>query len=93
MTKSMLPLPPADTEGRDRPLPDRMIRHGVLTALGQPPALYGVTVRLLWEDHYRVNVLVGNDPTALRIAHSFFVQAGKGGDILSTVPRITRLYA
>lgn len=65
---------------------------GVLAALGYPPDLYDVTVRPLWENHYRVNVLVGPDPTAVRIAHSYFVEAREDGTIVSADPRITRSY-
>src|SRR5690349_4312235 len=58
----------------DRGSPDVAIRAGVLTSLGRPPELYRVDVRPLWSNYYRVNVMVGADPTALRIAHSYFVE-------------------
>jgi hypothetical protein len=94
-------LPTAPTPGEDQPdgdawdhiLPGRSVQRAVLVALGRPPDLYGVAVRPLWENRYRVNVLVGPDPTSVRIAHSYFVEAGEAGDILSATPRITRLYA
>lgn len=73
--------------------PDRTVQHAVLAALGRPPGLYGVAVRPLWDNYHRVNVLVGPDPTSVQIAHSYFVEAGPSGDILSAAPRITRLYA
>jgi hypothetical protein len=93
-----LPIAPTngdrETDGpaRDRAPADRSVRSGVLAALGRPPGLYEVAVRPLWENHYRVNVLVGTDPTAVRIAHSYFVEAGEDGTILSAIPRITRSY-
>ena len=83
--------PQKDEEAPKR-LPDGLVRNGVLAALGRPPGLYEVAVRTLWENHYRVNVLIGTDPTAIRIAHSYFVEARENGDILSATPRITRLY-
>lgn len=83
---------PHQTEDTPNRPPDGLIRTGVLGALGRPPGLYEVAVRALWENHYRVNVLIGTDPTALRIAHSYFVEAQENGDILSATPRITRLY-
>ena len=93
-------LPMAPTHG-DRqtdgiepgdPPPGRSVRSGVLAALGRPPGLYEVAVRPLWENHYRVNVLVGTAPTAVRIAHSYFVEAREDGTIFSAAPRITRSY-
>lgn len=93
-----LPMAPThgdrETDGVEQgPLPaERSVRSGVLAALGRPPGLYDVAVRPLWGNHYRVNVLVGPDPTAVRIAHSYFVEAREGGTILSAKPRITRVY-
>lgn len=68
------------------------IRTHVIGALGQPPGLYRVVVLPLWDRHYRVNVLVGADPTALTIAHSFFVKSNEAGSVLSSVPHIARQY-
>ncbi len=77
---------------RDPGPPDRTVLDAVLAALGRPPGLYGVSVRPLWENHYRVNVLVGGDPTTVRIAHSFFIEADAAGAIRSATPRIARSY-
>jgi hypothetical protein len=63
----------------------------VLRALGQPGNLYLVQVRHLWEDHFRVNILVGVDAAA-KIAHSYFVEADLGGNIREATPKITRRY-
>ncbi len=73
-------------------LPDQAVQSGVLTALGRPPGLYRVAVRPLWENRFRVNVLVGPDYTSARIAHSFFVETDATGRIHSSTPRITKLY-
>ena len=91
-TNVLLDQTPADG-GPRHPSTESVIRSGIMTALGRPPGLYQVTVAPLWSGHYRVNVLTGTDPTAVRIAHSYFVEAGAGGDILAATPRITRLYA
>lgn len=97
----MAKLPLVDPEGvrpacgDDHPPPprDRAVESAVLAGLGRPPGLYRVAVRPLWENRFRVNVLVGTDVTTVRISHSYFVQTGPAGDILSAEPRITRLYA
>lgn len=64
----------------------------MMATLGRPPGLFNVTVRRLWDNHYRVNVLIGSDPTTVRIAHSYFVVVGVKGEILSATPQINRLY-
>jgi len=51
-----------------------------------------VVVRRLWQDHYRVNVLVGSDLTSATIAHSYFLVADGDGKIVSSTPKITRKY-
>ena len=68
------------------------IRDGVIASLGHPPGLYRVTVAPLWLNYYRVNVLLGTDPTAVEIAHSYFVTADDAGRILTATPPLTRLY-
>ena len=84
--------PQGTDAGQDRPLRDEAVAGQVLVALGRPVGLYGVTARPLWENHYRVNVLIGPDVTSVRVAHSFFVAVGVGGEILSATPPIARLY-
>jgi hypothetical protein len=68
------------------------LQRAVLAALGQPPHLFSVTVRPLWNKFHRVNVLVGDDAASVRIAHSFFIESEESGNILSSEPRIARLY-
>src|SRR5690349_1293330 len=65
----------------------------ILQTLGRPATLYRVEVRPLWEKHYRVNVFVGADAASTRIAHSFFLSADEDGNILASVPDITRKYS
>ncbi len=68
------------------------IRAGVLAALGRPGRLFRVAVVPVWGDHYRVNVMTGDDPTAVRIPHSYFVAADGRGNILASTPAIRREY-
>lgn len=64
----------------------------MLAALGRPPELYRVAVLPLWARFYRVNVFTGSDPTAVEIAHSFFLAADDTGRVVSVVPPLVRLY-
>lgn len=84
--------PQADDRKRSRSSSETVIRDSVIASLGRPPELYRVAVMHLWANHSRVNVLVGVDPTRLRVAHSFFVETGEDGHIVKATPPITRLY-
>ena len=79
-----------------RPSPRRgregAIRAGVLAALGRPDRLFRVAVVPLWGDHFRVNVVTGDDPSAVRIPHSYFVAADGRGNIVESIPAIRRKY-
>ncbi len=68
------------------------IGRRVLEGLGEPADLHRIDVRLLWADHYRVNVLLGTDVTSLRVQHSYFVVADSQGNIVTATPDITRSY-
>ena len=46
----------------------------------------------LWDDHYRVNVLVGPDAATAAVAHSFFVVVDGAGAVVRSTPAITRRY-
>jgi hypothetical protein len=74
--------------------PDLLARIGrqVLQALGQPVGLRGVDVRPLWGNHFRANVLVGQDVTTTTVTHSYFLVADAAGTILAAAPPITRRY-
>jgi hypothetical protein len=71
---------------------DATIRDAIITSLGRPPGLYRVAVLPLWQGHYRVNVLIGPDPTSVSIPHSYFVVVGDGGSIISSSPPLVRLH-
>ena len=79
-----------DKDGRQRRI--ALIGGHVLRALGQPGALHRVQVRQLWDDHYRVNVLVGADAAQAKVAHSYFLVVDPAGAILASTPTITRQY-
>jgi hypothetical protein len=63
-----------------------------MNALGQPRDLFRLSVVRLWENRYRVNVQTGDDAVSARIAHSFFLAVDADGNVLESIPAITRLY-
>ena len=75
--------------GRER---DEAIRAAVLRALGRPARLFRVAVVALWGGNYRVNVLTGDDASAVVIPNSYFVTADESGKILDSSPPIQKLY-
>ena len=68
------------------------IGNHVLHTLGQPANLHRMQVRQLWDDHYRVNVFVGEDATTATVAHSYFLVVDSAGAILRSTPKILRQY-
>ncbi len=64
----------------------------LLQTLGRPITLYRVEVRHLWDDYYRANVFVGADAASTRVAHSFFLATDEDGNIIASVPDITKKY-
>ena len=69
-----------------------LIRDQILRALGRPADLRKVQVRQLWDDHYRVNVLIGADAGSVHVANSYFVVTDSSGGLVAVTPKITRLY-
>jgi hypothetical protein len=69
-----------------------VIGDQVLHSLGSPGDLQLVQVRRLWDEHYRVNVLVGVDAASARVAHSYFLVVDDGGRIVASTPSIARKY-
>jgi hypothetical protein len=69
------------------------VRGSVMSELGRPPGLHRVQVRRVWGDRYRVNVFVGDGAASVKVAHSFFLQAGGDGRALESSPPIARLYS
>ena len=75
--------------------PDKLavvIANYVMHALGQPSDFHRVQVRSLWENHYRVNVLVGTQAAFARVAHSYFLVADSNGNIVESIPKIAKQY-
>jgi hypothetical protein len=64
----------------------------LMQALGRPALLYRVEMRHLWDRHYRANVFVGSTVTSTRIAHSFFLTTDEEGNIVASIPDISREY-
>jgi hypothetical protein len=60
--------------------------------LGEPADLLQVNVRRLWEDCFRVNVLIGRDIVSVKIANSYFVKADSDGNIVESSPKIIMQY-
>jgi len=87
-----------DRKDRDREKQERekrlnvSIGQFVMNALGQPGNLHRVQVKRLWEDHFRVNVLVGPDAASARVAHSYFLVADNGGTVIASSPNISKHY-
>jgi hypothetical protein len=86
-----------DNQNRDQEKQTRQQRRTaickqVIQTLGQPGHLHDVQVRFLWEDHYRVNILVGLDAASAKVAHSYFLVADSDGNIVASTPKITRHY-
>jgi hypothetical protein len=85
-----------DLHIEDGPMPtgalNALIGRQVLQTLGSPGDMLKVKVHPLGNDRYRVNVLVGKDITTARIANSFFLTADGTGNIVTSSPKIARLY-
>ena len=87
-------MPPEETpeatvtpEERKR---EEVIRVGVLKALGRPAELLRVNVMPLWGDHFRVNIVTGEDATSVQIPNSYFVTVDERGTILRSEPTIQK---
>lgn len=69
-----------------------VISQNVIVELGRPTDFNRIEVHRLWDDHYRVNVLVGLDGVTIRIAHSYFLVSDGAGAICAATPRIQKSY-
>lgn len=79
-------------ESEERQQLAAVIGNRVIHTLGQPGDLHLVQVRHLWEDRYRVNVLVGAEAASAKVLHSYFLVADLDGNIIESAPKITRQY-
>ena len=46
----------------------------------------------LWGDHFRVNIVTGEDATSVQIPNSYFVTVDERGTILRSEPTIQKQY-
>ncbi len=69
-----------------------LIRQQVIHALGKPMDLRSVQVRKVWDDHYRVNVIVGVNAGSVRVANSYFLVIDSDGSLITATPKITKQY-
>jgi hypothetical protein len=81
-----------DFEQHKRATLNALIAEQLLHTLGEPGDLLQVQVRLIWENRYRVNVLVGENAASAKVANSYFLLADANGNILESTPNITRKY-
>lgn len=81
-----------DVERLKRETLGTLIGEQVVHTLGDPRGLHKVQVRPLWENRYRVNILVGADAACAKVAHSYFLTTDNDGNILASTPKITRQY-
>jgi hypothetical protein len=71
---------------------NNLIREQVIHALGTPTDLRIVQVRKVWDDHYRVNVIVGVNAGSVRVANSYFLVIDSDGGLIASTPKITKQY-
>jgi hypothetical protein len=71
---------------------EALIREQVMHILGKPVNLLHVQVRSLWENHFRVNVLIGPDVVSGKVANSYFLASDNDGHIVRSIPKITKQY-
>jgi len=84
---------PQDEMKRDeREALNYRIRKQVIDALGKPADLRNVQVLKVWDNHYRVNVIVGMNAAAIRIANSYLLEVGSDGSVIAASPKITKQY-
>lgn len=80
-----------DLERQHREELRSLIEQQVRQRLSEANGPQSVQVRRLWEDHYRVNVLIGTPATTTRVSDSFFVEADSDGRIVESNPAIANL--
>jgi hypothetical protein len=83
-------IKPADSNRREALI--ALIGVHVVRSLGKPENMRKVQVYPIGQDGYRVNVVVGTSASTSRIADSFFLTVDDEGNILTSSPKIVRLY-
>jgi len=80
-----------DLEQHKNEILQSLIEEQVIHRLGAPAGLRKVQVRRLWDAHYRVNVLVGENAASAKITNSYFVESDNDGNIVKSNPNLTTL--
>ena len=74
------------------PIPEEqtkaMIRTLVLGTMKQRDPGQRIQVHLLWDNHYRVNILVGEAAVHLTIAKSYFLVLDAAGNVIASTPAL-----
>jgi hypothetical protein len=68
-----------------------LVEEQAIHRLGKPVGLRNMQVRRLWENRYRVNVIVGENAVSAKIAKSYFVKSDSDGNIVDSNPAMTKL--
>ena len=68
----------------------KVIAEQVIHSLGKPAVPHVVQVRSLWGHFFRVNVLLGEDATRMKVAHSYFLKTDSEGLIVTSTPKIVK---
>jgi hypothetical protein len=90
MTTAEQPEQPKNlTEPKGKPV-DALIGAQIVHILGRPADLHKVQIRRLWENYYRVNILVGSDAACAKVAHSYFLKVDGDGNIIESTPKVQR---
>jgi hypothetical protein len=92
MSTKLDETPRAEQKKEEAGLLEAVIRENVLRGLGEPDNLHRVQVRQVFGGKYRVNVFVRADASTYKVAHSYFLEADSAGQVLTSVPAITRMY-
>jgi hypothetical protein len=69
-----------------------LISEQVMHTLGTPTDLRNVQVRKVSDTQYRVNVIVGENASAVRVANSYFLVVDSEGILVTASPKITKQY-
>ncbi len=92
----MVTKPQGDLNRDDGTIPrdalNSIIGKHVIHSLGSPGDMLKVQVNPVGNDRYRVNIMVGKNVGSARVANSFFLTADSEGNIVTSSPKITRLY-
>lgn len=81
-----------ESKQHKREMLNALVGEQVIRTLGKPEDLLRVQVKLLWENCYRVNVLIGKDVSCPKIPNSYFVETDSDGAIVEATPKIVKQY-